>query len=200
MKRTNRAAVAAVFAAAALFSIESRAAAQAVDWQAVAAQVTSNIAARIAVAIGAKTNAVRALATPENYALLKSSKLKDAAAKLALQKKLAEAALLDEEQTEAGRLKWHGRYTGQKIDMDALTITFIHADGTEYTVKFQRPNIQDQIAKANAKLQQPPMTNGIPRALAAARLKRYEEKLNPTKTVTVETNATGGTRPQGGAR
>lgn len=196
MKRTNRrAAVAAMIAAAALFSIDAGAAQQ-IDWQSVAAQVTSNIAAKIAGAVAAKTNAVRALATPENYRLLKSSRLADTAKKLALQKQLAEAALLDEEQTEAGRLKWHGAYTSERIDMEKLTATFIHADGTEYAVKFQRPNIQAEVSKANAKLPQPPMTNGVPRALVLARLRRYEERLHPVSNVTETVTATQAARPQ----
>lgn len=167
-----------------------------IDWQSVAAQVTSNIATKIAGAIAAKTNAVRALATPENYALLKSTRIVDAAKKLALQKELAEAALIDDEQTEAGRLKWHGAYTGQRIDLDTLTATFIHADGTEYSVKFQRPNIMEEVAKANAKLPKPPMLRGIPAALAKARETRYAQKTNGVATVYVEVNATKGNRPK----
>lgn len=196
MKRTSRrAAVAAMIALAAITSANAEAAQQ-IDWKAVAAQVASNIAQRVAGAVAAKTNAVRALASPENYRLLMSSELADVGKRLALQRQLAEAALLDEEQTEAGRLKWHGAYTGERIDMEQLTATFIHADGTEYSVKFRRPNVKAEVAKANARLPQPPMTNGVPRALAAARLKKHEELLSPTRTVTTETNATGGSRPQ----
>lgn len=172
-----------------------------IDLNAIAVQVASNLSAKIAGALAAKTNAVLALATPENYALLKSSKLKDAAKKLALQKRLAEAALADAEQTEVGRLKWHGRYTSQKVDLDKLTATFVHADGTEYAVKFQRPDALREIAKANARLPKPPMTNGVPKALAAARTRRYEERLQPTQTVTTEVTATHGKRPtEGGVR
>jgi len=168
----------------------------AIDLKAVAAQAASNVVARIAGAISAKTNAVRALATPKNYALLKSTKLKDAAAKLALQKQLAEAALVDEEQTEAGRIKWHGRYVGQRIDMATLTATFIHEDGTEYAVKFQRPSILAAVDKANAKMPKPPMTNGVPESLAKARIRRYEERIGEPLKVTAEKIATGGQKPQ----
>ena len=192
MARTKLAA-AALIAAVAMST--SAADAQRIDWREIAAQVTSNIAERIAGAVSTKTNAVLALASTNNYALLKSDRLIDAVAKLALQKQLAEAALLDAEQTEEGRLKWHGRYVKEIVDVENATATFVHADGTEYVVTFRRVDPSVAVAKANAKLPMPPMTNGVPVALANARLKRYAEKLNPVKIETVEKNATGGTRP-----
>lgn len=167
-----------------------------VDWKLAAAQAASNIVSKISGSITSKTNSVRKLATPENYALLKSNKLKDAAKKLALQKELAEAVLLDEEQSEAGRLKWHGAYVGQRIDLENLTATFVHADGTEYTVKFQKPNIIREAEASYARLPNPPMTNGVPRALASARERRYVEKTSQQSTVTKTFQATTGNRPQ----
>ncbi len=70
------------------------------------------------------------------------------------------------------------------------------ADGTEYSVKFQRPNIMEEVAKANAKLPKPPMLRGIPAALAKARETRYAQKTNGVATVSVEVNATKGNRPK----
>lgn len=145
---------------------------------------------------------LRKIASPENYALLTStkgngnSKGNGNAKRLALLEEIAAAAIEDEMETEAGRLKWHGPIVSEVIDMDALEATFNHADGYKFAVKFAKPNIVAQIEKANAKLPKPPMLRGIPAALAKARETRYAQKTNGVATVSVEVNATKGNRPK----
>lgn len=146
----------------------------------IASKVASNIAARAAVTIG-KENTLRSLANTNRAALIRSPL--NRTAQIAAWKETALAALEEEEKTEAGRVKWHGRIVAQEINMDKETATFHHADGFSYVVKFQKPSLVEEVKKANAKLPRPPMTNGIPARLAAARLKRHAEKLTPTNIV-----------------
>lgn len=48
---------------------------------------------------------------------------------------------------------------------------------------------KETVSSYNARLPRPPMTNGIPAKLAAARLRRYEEQTTKTNvTVNVEAN------------
>lgn len=173
------------------FSLDASAA---VDAKAIMQQAVSNIVKRLSEQ-STRTNHVRALASPENYALLKSTKLLDAVNKLALQKQLAEAALADADNSEADRLKWHGNYTGEKIDMENLTATFSHEDGYEVTVKFTKPNVQEEVKTANKRLPKLAMTNGVPAKLAAARARRNAEKATPVVNVTQEIDANRTERP-----
>ena len=124
------------FVALALSSAAPATAATSPDLAALAAAVQSNIVAKITERVSASKSKVAELASSDNYALLTSTSLIDAAKKLALQKQLAEAALEDALATEEGRLAWHGRYVGQTVDLASQTATFTHADGTEYTVAF----------------------------------------------------------------
>ena len=178
-----------------LFLALSASAAPAPDLAALAAAVQSNIVAKITERVSASKSKVAELASTDNYALLQSNSILDAAKKLALQKQLAEAALEDALATEEGRLKWHGAYVSETVDLASQTATFTHADGTTYSVKFAAPNLAASVAAANKRLPAAPMTNGIPAKLVAARLRRYEEKLVGTNVVTSVETATKGDRP-----
>ena len=139
------------FAALALSSATPARAATSPDLAALAAAVQSNIVAKITERVTASKSKVAELASTDNYALLQSTSLLDAAKKLALQKQLAEAALEDALATEEGRLAWHGAYVGQTVDLASQTATFTHADGTTYSVKFAAPNLAaENAAKAAA--------------------------------------------------
>ena len=182
-------------AALALSSATPASAATSPDLAALAAAVQSNIVAKITERVTASKSKVAELASTDNYALLTSTSLLDAAKKLALQKQLAEAALEDALATEEGRLKWHGAYVGQTVDLASQTATFTHADGTTYTVAFAAPNLAADVAKANRKLPVAMTTNGVPVKLADARRRRYEEKVVGTNIVTTVETATKGDRP-----
>ena len=165
------------------------------DLAALAAAVQSNIVAKITERVSASKSKVAELASTDNYALLTSTSLLDATKKLALQKQLADAALEDALATEEGRLAWHGRYVGQTVDLASQTATFTHADGTTYSVKFAAPNLSASVAAANKRLPAAPMTNGIPARLVAARLRRWQEKVDSPSNVTVRVTATTATAP-----
>ena len=183
------------FAALALSSAIPASAATTPDLAALAAAVQSNIVAKITERVTASKSKVAELASTDNYALLQSTSLLDATKKLALQKQLAEAALEDALATEEGRLKWHGRYVGQTVDLASQTATFTHADGTTYSVKFAAPNLAASVAAANKRLPAAPLTNGIPARLVAARLRRWQEKVDSPSNVTVRVSATTATAP-----
>ena len=165
------------------------------DLAALAAAVQSNIVAKITERVTASKSKVSELASTDNYALLQSTSLLDAAKKLALQKQLAEAALEDALATEEGRLKWHGAYVSETVDLASQTATFTHADGTTYSVKFAAPNLSASVAASNKRLPAAPMTNGIPAKLVAARLRRWQEKVDSPSNVTVRVTATTATAP-----
>ena len=173
----------------------SASAAISTDLAALAAAVQSNIVAKIEAAVKHHKSKVAELASTNNYALLQSTSILDAAKKLALQKQLAEAALEDALSTEEGRLEWHGAYVGQTVDLASQTATFTHADGTTYSVKFAAPNLTASVAAANKRLPAAPMTNGIPQKLVAARLRRYQEIVDSPSNVTMRVTATTATAP-----
>ena len=183
------------FAALALSSATPATAATTPDLAALAAAVQSNIVAKITERVTASKSKVAELASTDNYALLTSTSLLDATKKLALQKQLAEAALEDALATEEGRLKWHGAYVSETVDLASQTATFTHADGTTYTVAFAVPDLAADVAKANRKLPVAMTTNGVPVKLADARRRRYEEKVVGTNIVTTVETATKGDRP-----
>ncbi len=182
-------------AALALSSATPASAATTPDLAALAAAVQSNIVAKITERVAARKSRVAELASTNNYALLTSTSLLDAAKKLALQKQLAEAALEDALETEEGRLEWHGAYVSETVDLASQTATFTHADGTTYSVKFSAPNLAASVAAANKRLPAAPMTNGIPAKLVAARLRRWQEKVDSPSNVTVRVSATTAAAP-----
>ena len=165
------------------------------DLAALAAAVQSNIVAKITERVSARKSRVAALASADNYALLTSTSLLDSAKKLALQKQLAEAALEDALETESGRLAWHGAYVSETVDLASQTATFTHADGTTYSVAFAAPNLAASVAAANKRLPAAPLTNGIPAKLVAARLRRYQEKVDSPSNVTLRVSATTASAP-----
>lgn len=76
--------------------------------------------------------------------------------------------------TPSGRSAWHGQLTKEVIDADAETKTEYHEDGTSFTFKFKKITPAQAVTNKNATLSV--NTNGIPVALAKARLLRAQEK------------------------
>ena len=90
--------------------------------------------------------------------------------------------------TESGRTAWHGKMVKQIVDTNALTRVTVYEDGHEYREPWKMQNPKEAVDVYNSKLPKPPMTNGVPAKLAAARARRYQEKItvsNVTETVTV---------------
>lgn len=73
----------------------------------------------------------------------------------------------------AGRKEWHGRLVKEIIDEDAETKTEIHEDGTTFVYRFKVVTPSQAVTDSNEKLVA--NTNGVPAALAAARLRRVQE-------------------------
>lgn len=98
-------------------------------------------------------------------------------------------------QSDAGRKKWHGKLVKEEIYTNEAVKVEVYSnsvDGTvwRYKIPFKAADIRKFVSSYNAKLPKPPMTNGIPVALARARMRRYEEK-NTVSNVTVNVTVGG---------
>lgn len=71
-----------------------------------------------------------------------------------------------------GRKSWHGRLTKEIVDEDAETKTEVYEDGTTFVYKFRKVTPSQAVKDFNSRLS----TNGVPARIAAARLKRMQEK------------------------
>ena len=74
-----------------------------------------------------------------------------------------------------GRKAWHGELVRQVIDTNNLQKIEIYADGTQFTFPFVVKDSPAAISNRNAQLKTT-MSRGVPAGLAAARLRRAEEK------------------------
>ena len=92
----------------------------------------------------------------------------------------------------AGRRNWHGSLVGQTVvtNGEMLVKTERHEDGTVFT--FEAPYVPPAVSVSNANNRlKTTLVNGVPKALAEARLKRLQEKeavSNITVTVTAGGN------------
>ena len=90
-----------------------------------------------------------------------------------------------------GRRAWHGKLMLQTVVTNGETLvkTERHEDGTEFT--FEAPYVPPSVAVSNANARlKTTMSKGVPKALAAARLRRQQEKSSVTN-VTVTVTAGG---------
>ena len=77
-------------------------------------------------------------------------------------------------ESASGRKAWHGKLSKEVINTNDQTKTEVYADGTSFTYKFKV--ITPAMAVSNANKRVMVSTNGIPAKLAAARLRRQQEK------------------------
>ena len=150
---------------------------QVIDWSEVNAQVSTAVAAKITNAVDRVKAKTHIIGTPENLALLRSTKLADQVRKLALMKQICDAVVADEEAYEAGRIRWHGKHVSVDIDQEHLRYITTYADGFVCTNSFQRVDLLAESKKMLAKLPKAPVTNGVPVKLAQARQKWYNDRL-----------------------
>ena len=95
-----------------------------------------------------------------------------------------------------GRKNWHGKLLREEIHTNELVKVEVYSNSVDgaiwrYKIPFKAADLRKVVSSYNSKLPKPPMTNGIPVALAQARMRRYEEKntvSNVTRTVTVGGN------------
>lgn len=88
-------------------------------------------------------------------------------------------------QTAAGRVKWHGNLKNQIVKTNELVKVTVYADGTEFTEPWKLITPASSVANFNSRVAV--STNGVPAALAAARLRRQQELAKGTNEVTVVT-------------
>lgn len=79
-----------------------------------------------------------------------------------------------------GRRAWHGKLKKEIVNTNELTKTEVYEDGTSFTYKFKVKTPAQAVKDYNSRLS----TNGVPARIAAARLKRMQEKAT-TNTVDV---------------
>lgn len=72
----------------------------------------------------------------------------------------------------SGRKAWHGKLKREIINTNDLTKTEVYEDGTSFTYKFKLKTPSQAVKDYNSRLS----TNGVPARIAAARLKRMQEK------------------------
>lgn len=71
-----------------------------------------------------------------------------------------------------GRKAWHGKLKKEIVNTNELTKTEVYEDGTSFTYKFKIKTPAQAVKDYNSRLS----TNGVPARIAAARLKRMQEK------------------------
>jgi hypothetical protein len=86
-------------------------------------------------------------------------------------------------ETPSGRKAWHGRLKKEIINTNDLTRTEVYEDGKTFTAKWKL--VTPAVAVSNANKRVMLSTNGIPAKLAAARLRRQQEKATTNIVTTV---------------
>ena len=84
-----------------------------------------------------------------------------------------------------GRRAWHGRLVSEIVDTNRMEKVEVYEDGSRFTFPFVLKDTPAAISNRNAQMKVT-MTRGVPSALAAARLRRAEEKAQ-TNTVNIVT-------------
>jgi len=100
---------------------------------------------------------------------------------------LMEAKYNRDVSTKTGRSAWHGRVVREAVDTNTLTRVTVYEDGTSFTDPAKVITAKQAVLKANARLPNAVMTNGVPARLAAARLRQAQNAAtvsNVTVTVT----------------
>ena len=86
-------------------------------------------------------------------------------------------------ESPSGRKAWHGRLKKEIINTNDLTRTEVYEDGKTFTAKWRI--VTPAVAVSNANKRVMVSTNGIPAKLAAARLRRQQEKATTNIVTTV---------------
>lgn len=86
-------------------------------------------------------------------------------------------------ESATGRKAWHGRLKKEIVNTNDLTRTEVYEDGKTFTAKWKL--VTPAVAVSNANKRVMLSTNGIPAKLAAARLRRQQEKATTNIVTTV---------------
>lgn len=131
------------------------------------------------------------LVTPEIQAAAAAMLGPEAAAQLLHAAKLQMSKYDRDMQTQSGRRAWHGKLLHSEVYTNELCAVEVYSNEVDGAVwRYRLPfKPKETVSSYNARLPRPPMTNGIPARLAAARLRRYEEQtMTSNITVNVEAN------------
>ncbi len=74
-----------------------------------------------------------------------------------------------------GRRAWHGRLVSETVNTNSMEKVEVYEDGARFTFPFEVKDSQAAISNRNAKMRVT-LKNGVPKALAEARLRRVDEK------------------------
>ena len=131
------------------------------------------------------------LVTPEIQTAAAAMLGSEAAAQLLHAAKLQMSKYDRDMQTQSGRRAWHGKLLHSEVYTNELCAVEVYSNEVDGAVwRYRLPfKPKETVSSYNARLPRPPMTNGIPAKLAAARLRRYEEQtMTSNITVNVEAN------------
>lgn len=132
-----------------------------------------------------------ALVTPEIQAAASAMLGPEAARQLLHAMRLQISKYDADMKTQSGRRAWHGKLICEEIHTNELCAVEVYSNEVDGAVwRYRLPfKPKESVSAANAKLPRPPMTNGVPAKLAAARQRRYEEQTTSSNiTVNVEAN------------
>lgn len=80
--------------------------------------------------------------------------------------------------SSSGRTRWHGKRLREVVDTNRMTWVTFYEDGTSFSDHAKIITPSDSVRKANAKLSSAYLTNGIPKRLVTARLRRQSESVS----------------------
>lgn len=131
-----------------------------------------------------------ALVTPEIQGAAAAMLGPDVAAQLLHAMQLQMSKYDTDMKSQSGRRAWHGKLICEEIHTNELCAVEVYSNEVDGAVwRYRLPfKPKESVASANARLPRPPMTNGVPAKLAAARQRRYEERTT-TSNVTVNIKA-----------
>ena len=132
-----------------------------------------------------------ALVTPEIQAAAAAMLGPEAAQQLLHAMKLQMSKYDADMKSQSGRRAWHGKLICEEIHTNELCAVEVYSNEVDGAVwRYKLPfKPKETVSSYNARLPRPPMTNGIPARLAAARQRRYAEQTTVSNvTVNVEAN------------
>ena len=91
--------------------------------------------------------------------------------------------------TAEGRRRWNGKVIETTVDTNTMVRTTVHENGRVFVEAAKVTTPSQSVAASNAKLKTTVSTNGVPKALAEARLRRQAEKDQGVSNVTVTVTA-----------
>jgi len=90
---------------------------------------------------------------------------------------LVEAKYNRDVKKDDGRKAWHGKRMSSVLDVTNGITIVTYEDGTVFRDS-QKKTALDRVKEANARLARPVITNGVPKALAEARMRAAANKTN----------------------